>query len=262
MPAGTRRASPRSAEAPQDAAVGQRSAGPGRSAGEGQSAGHGRSADKGRWAGHGRSAAEGRSARKRRAIIDAAAALFLRHGYQGTSMDEIAALAEVSKQTVYKNFPDKEGLFTEIVLGTLDQAGEPFREQIEQLRSTSDLAGDLRDLARQYLATVMQPRVLQLRRLVIGEASRLPALAESYYQRAPERTITVLAECFQHLSGRGLLLAPDPMLAASHFAFLILGRPLDRSLFCGAESGFTPAELTGLADAGTRVFLAAYAPAG
>ena len=66
---------------------------------------------------------------------------------------------------------------------------------------------------------------------------------------------------FGHLSGRGLLDAPDPLLAASHFAFLILGRPLDRSLFCGPESGFTPAELTALADAGTRVFLAAYAPA-
>ena len=226
MPAGTRRASLHSAGAQQAAASGA-----------------------------------GRSARKRRAIIDAAATLFLRHGYQGTSMDEIAALAEVSKQTVYKNFPDKEGLFTEIVLGTLDQAGGPFRAQIEQLRSTSDLPGDLRDLARQYLSTVMQPRVLQLRRLVIGEASRLPALAEAYYQRAPDRTITVLADCFQHLSGRGLLHAPDPLLAASHFAFLILGRPLDRSLFCGPEGGFTAAELTGLADAGTRVFLAAYAPA-
>jgi TetR/AcrR family transcriptional regulator, mexJK operon transcriptional repressor len=203
----------------------------------------------------------GRSARKRRAIIDAASALFLRHGYQGTSMDEIAARAGVSKQTVYKNFPDKEGLFTEIVLGTLDQAGEPFREQVEQLRHTSDLPGDLRDLARQYLGTVIQPRVLQLRRLVIGEAGRLPALAEAYYQRAPGRTIAALAGCFGHLAGRGLLDAPDPLLAASHFAFLILGRPLDRSLFCGPDSGFTQAELIALADAGTRVFLAAYAPA-
>lgn len=250
MAAGTRRARPQGAEARQDTAAPRgRPAGPGRSGGDMQSAGPGRTAG------------EGRSARKRRTIIDAADTLFLRHGYQGTSMDEIAALAGVSKQTVYKNFPDKEGLFTEIVLGTLDRAGEPFREQIERLRSTSDLPGDLRDLARQYLGTVMQPRVLQLRRLVIGEASRLPALAEAYYQRAPERTIAVLADCFGHLSARGLLDTPDPPLAASHFAFLILGRPLDRSLFCRPQSGYPAAELTALADAGTRVFLAAYAPA-
>ena len=48
-----------------------------------------------------------RSARKRRAILDAAATTFLSNGYLGTSMDEIAALAHVSKQTVYKHFADK-----------------------------------------------------------------------------------------------------------------------------------------------------------
>jgi TetR/AcrR family transcriptional regulator, mexJK operon transcriptional repressor len=55
---------------------------------------------------------EGRSARKRRAIMEAATTVFLGKGYLGTSMDEIAALAAVSKQTVYKHFADKEGLFT------------------------------------------------------------------------------------------------------------------------------------------------------
>ena len=46
----------------------------------------------------------GRSARKRRAIMEAATALFLRDGYRNTSMDQIAADAAVSKQTVYKQF--------------------------------------------------------------------------------------------------------------------------------------------------------------
>jgi TetR/AcrR family transcriptional regulator, mexJK operon transcriptional repressor len=51
---------------------------------------------------------EDRSARKRRIVVDAATTLFLRHGYLGTSMDQIAAFAAVSKPTVYKFFPDKE----------------------------------------------------------------------------------------------------------------------------------------------------------
>ncbi|MGH8988543.1 MAG: TetR/AcrR family transcriptional regulator, partial [Acidimicrobiales bacterium] len=41
-----------------------------------------------------------RWSKKHRAIAEAAAALFLRKGYQGTSMDDIAAEAAVSKQTV------------------------------------------------------------------------------------------------------------------------------------------------------------------
>jgi TetR/AcrR family transcriptional regulator, mexJK operon transcriptional repressor len=201
---------------------------------------------------------EGRSARKRRAIMAAARTLFLRNGYQGTSMDEIAALAAVSKQTVYKNFADKEQLFTDIVLNTLDQVGIPLLAEIGKLQGTENLGEDLRDLARGYLASVMQPQVLQLRRLIIGEANRLPGLAHLYYERAPERTLNALAGCFAHLAERGLLRVADPLLAACHFAFLVLGRALDKALFHGEQEIFSAAELREFADAGARVFLSAY----
>src|SRR4030095_5552040 len=56
---------------------------------------------------------EGGSARKRRAIVEAATAVFRGNGYLGASMDEIAALAAVSKQTVYQHFDDQEGLVHE-----------------------------------------------------------------------------------------------------------------------------------------------------
>lgn len=206
------------------------------------------------------SAAEGRSARKRRAIVEAATTLFLHKGYQGTSMDEVATVAAVSKQTVYKNFADKERLFTEIVTGTADRVGGVFRTEIRALRNTDDLAPDLGLLARRYLASVMQPRVLRLRRLVIGEAIRLPDLAHAYYRRAPEQTVAAFADCFGRLAERGLLRVDDPTLAAHHFAFLVLGRPLDRALFCREEDAYTATELDEIADAGVRVFLAAYAP--
>jgi AcrR family transcriptional regulator len=111
----------------------------------------------------GRQEPESRSARKRRAIVEAATALFLRHGYLGTSMDQIALFAAVSKPTVYKFFPDKEQLLTAIVLETLDHAGTPFLDGLARLAGTDQLADDMRQLARRYLATVTQPPVLQLR---------------------------------------------------------------------------------------------------
>lgn len=198
-----------------------------------------------------------RSARKRRAVVEAATALFLQHGYPGTSMDQIAAAAAVSKPTVYRFFADKEQLFTEIVLGTLDRAGEPFRTELAALARTGRLGADLRQLARDYLATVIQPPVLQLRRLVIGASPYLPDVARAYYERAPEQTLHALAGCFAQLAERGLLRVTDPPAAAAHFAFLVLGRALDKSLFCG-DVPFTAAELSAQADAGAAVFLAAY----
>jgi TetR/AcrR family transcriptional repressor of mexJK operon len=207
---------------------------------------------------HGQGGVDDRSTRKRRVIVDAATALFLRNGYQGTTMDQIASSAAVSKPTVYKFFPDKEKLFTEIVLGTLDRAGGPFRAELATLAATDELAGDLPRLARRYLATVMQPPVLQLRRLVIGASHQLPAVALAYYEHAPEQTMRALAECFRRLADRGLLQLGEPLVAASHFAFLVLGRALDKSLFCG-DRPFTDAELAAQADAGAAAFLAVYA---
>jgi TetR/AcrR family transcriptional repressor of mexJK operon len=103
--------------------------------------------------------------------------------------------------------------------------------------------------------------VLQLRRLVIGASPYLPAVAQAYYERAPEQTIEALAGCFGQLAGRGLLRITDPLAAAGHFAFLVLGRALDKSLFCG-DAPFPAAELTAQADAGAATFLAAYGKQG
>jgi TetR/AcrR family transcriptional repressor of mexJK operon len=200
---------------------------------------------------------EDRSTRKRRAVVEAATDLFLQHGYAGTSMDQIAAAAAVSKPTVYKFFADKEQLLAAIVLGTLDRAGAPFLAALTRLAQTSRLERDLPELGRHYLRTVMQPRVLQLRRLVIGASHDLPDVARAYYERAPEQTLRALAGCFGELAARGLLRIESPDTAAAHFAFLVLGRALDKSLFCG-DHPFPAADLTAQANAGVSTFLAAY----
>lgn len=202
--------------------------------------------------------AESRSARKRRVILEAATTVFLRHGYLGTSMDEIASLAAVSKQTVYKHFSDKERLFTDIILGTIDQVAEPLWAELLTLQDAADLEKELGELARRIITIVMQPQLLQLRRLVIGEADRFPELGRTYYERGPGRTVATLASDFEELAERGLLRLGDPLIAADHFIWLIVSIPLNRVMLCGDDEGFTPADLERFADAGVRVFLAAY----
>lgn len=201
---------------------------------------------------------ESRSARKRRAILEAGTTLFLRHGYRGTSMDEIAAIAGVSKQTVYKHFADKESLFSEIVISTVEEVAMPVHDEVLKLQDDGDLEADLRRLARQLLRRVMQPRILQLRRLVIGEAGRFPELGRTFYEQGPERTIAALATVFERLAGRGVLQRGDPMLAATHFNWLVMSIPLNRAMLLGDDEP-PAAELNRYADAGVRAFLATYA---
>ena len=204
----------------------------------------------------------GRSARKRRAIMDAATALFLRDGYRNTSMDQVAADAAVSKQTVYKNFADKEQLFREIVLGVTANSQVIITELTSVLRSNeTDSIADLRtvltDLARRYIDGVLRPNVLALRRLIIAEAERFPDLARTYFEQAPSRGIDVIADALRAYQTRGLLDLGDPRLAAAHFAYLALGIPQDRAQFCPQERP-SPAERDRLAVEAVRVFLAAY----
>jgi AcrR family transcriptional regulator len=196
-----------------------------------------------------------RSARKHAAILDAATTLFLRNGYRGTSMDEIAAAARVSKQTVYKHFADKESLFTEIVVTTVEEIAEPVHREVHALQAGDDLHA----LARQLVRKVMQPRILQLRRLVIGEAGRFPELGRTFYEQGPGRTIAALATVFERLTAEGVLRLDDPQLAAAHFNWLVMSIPLNRAMLLGEDDPPPAEELDRLADAGVRAFLGAYA---
>ncbi|MGE2720186.1 TetR/AcrR family transcriptional regulator [Mycolicibacterium celeriflavum] len=202
----------------------------------------------------------GRSAQKRSSILSAGMALFLGNGYQGTSMDQVAATAEVSKQTVYKHFRDKQELLQAIVDEALDSTVTPFLGRVAALADTSALEADMMALAADYLRAVLQERVVQLRRLVIGEANRMPALAREYYDRAPKRVIAQFAECLARLHDRGLLSVPQPDSAAEHFAFLVVGRCIDQALFCGGPKVLADIDVDAYAAAATRVFLAGYRP--
>jgi TetR/AcrR family transcriptional regulator, mexJK operon transcriptional repressor len=201
---------------------------------------------------------ERRSDRKRKAILKAATTVFIRNGYLGTSMDEIAVLAAVSKQTVYKHFTDKKSLFTEIVISTVNEVSQPVYNEVIGLQDSGDIEADLRDLARRQLAGVMQPRLLQLRRLVIGEADRFPELGRAFYEQGPGRTVNALTTAFERLAERGVLHLDDPHLAAAHFNWLVMSIPLNKAMFLGDDQLPAPAELDRYADAGVRAFLAAY----
>ena len=204
-----------------------------------------------------------RADRKRRAILDAARVLFLQHGYLGTSMDDVAALAKVSKQTVYKHFGDKRRMFVDLLTGDMGGADAAVADLARAVPVTQDLEQDLRAFARGYLAAVMQPHLIRLRRVVIGEAERFPELAAAWYASGPAQAFATFARWFEVLDERGLLRVDDPVLAAQHFNWLVLSIPLNEAMARPVDDSlFAEQDLRRYADEGVRVFLAAYgAPA-
>jgi TetR/AcrR family transcriptional regulator, mexJK operon transcriptional repressor len=105
---------------------------------------------------------------------------------------------------------------------------------------------------------VMRPDLIQLRRMLIGEAARFPGLAHSWWTNGPVRSFELFAGWFTILDERGLLHMPDPLLAAQTFNWLVLSTPLNEAMARGAPTD--TGDLDRYADEAVRVFLAAYQP--
>ena len=72
---------------------------------------------------------ESQAAVTRRRVLDAARDLFVEQGYTTTTVDEIAASAEVSPQTIYKSLGGKTGLLEAIIDEAADGPGGVPTEQ-------------------------------------------------------------------------------------------------------------------------------------
>jgi AcrR family transcriptional regulator len=197
----------------------------------------------------------GRSARRRQAILAAATEVFVRQGYLGATTDQVAAAASVSKQTVYKQFGDKQHLFAEVIGVTTNGVVDRLTRVVAStLGDVRDVRAALGELARGFLAGLLQPEVLRLRRLVVAEADRFPEVGRGF-----DRALVILGEALQGLEERGLLHGlGDPTLAAYQFAGLVMYLPMNQSMFAG--TGVLPPadKLDQIADSAVEVFLARY----
>jgi TetR/AcrR family transcriptional repressor of mexJK operon len=199
----------------------------------------------------------GREARKKAAILDAAREVFLGNGYVGASMDQVAATAAVSKQTVYKHFGDKEALFRAVVTNVIRARDDGITAELLSMGDGSFEEG-LRSFARYFLRGVMQPDVLKLRRLVIGEAGRFPELGRTFYDLGPKRAATQLSLALREADTQDELTLDDSYLAAEHLLSLVLSIPLDQAMLLGDGAPLTESALDRYAEEGVSAFLRSY----
>jgi TetR/AcrR family transcriptional repressor of mexJK operon len=199
--------------------------------------------------------------RKRQAILAAARELFLQGGYLGTSMDEVAARAAVSKQTVYKQYVSKEALFIAVMTAMTSTAGDEVQREIAELGERDDPGKQLLAYAERQLSVVLTPPLMQLRRLVIGEATRFPELGKALHDSGPGRAMAGLTQAMARWNARGLLDSADARAAASHFNWLVMGEPVNRAMLLGDAALPGPAEIRRHSADAVRVFLAAYGKA-
>ena len=195
---------------------------------------------------------------KRRAVLAAAEDAFLCGGFDSVKMDDIAEQSGVAKQTVYAYFGNKESLFRHLVTSMTTEAGDRVLVQLPKINDAGDLAPAIEELLCRQLGVVLTPRLIQLRRLVIGEVRRFPALAQSLAENGPLRAIQALAALLTDLDERGLLMVPDPEVAASQLNWLTMGEPVNNAMLLGDDAIPHQDEMREHVHSAVSIFLAAH----
>ncbi len=149
--------------------------------------------------------------RKRLAILEAAADQFRSQGFEASSMDKIAALAGVSKRTVYNHFPSKDELFAETLVQLFHSSAAilelPYRAEVP-------LRSQLTELMQLKMATLADRNFLDLARVAIAEAVHSPERARAIVARLGEREEGV-SVWIRAAQADGRLKAGDPGFAAA-----------------------------------------------
>lgn len=195
------------------------------------------------------------SAVKRAAILSAARDLFLSDGFDRTSVDAVSARAGVSKRTVYDYFGDKNTLLAAVVGDISDSLVATVQRTLDatlaRVAETGQLEGALVDFSLRIVTDMLgSAEYMTLLKLIRGEGD----LDDPPFKDAPEAAV---AARMAVLAESGLLVAPDPRLAADHLIALTFGVVLNRH---GSTVIPTADErVRHLVTEGVRAFLRAYA---
>lgn len=176
---------------------------------------------------------------RRRAMMEAATAVFLEKGYAAATLDDIIARSGGSRQTLYALFGGKQGLFEGLVAERSANIFEPLPNDELDDRPPEEV---LSALGIRYLEIVTTPEALGTYRLVVTESAMRKEVAELFWRAGPGKLRTLLAGYLARQSERGLLHLDDTELAARHFIGMLLGT-LQMECLLGLRETPEPAEV-------------------
>jgi TetR/AcrR family transcriptional regulator, regulator of autoinduction and epiphytic fitness len=169
----------------------------------------------------------------RRALVDAALATFLEHGFSSTRMSDVATRAGFAKGTIYLHFADKAALFADVLREVMREAraGQPTPRPRPN-ESTGDF---LRRAALPMLRGLQASGRSGVVRLVASEGTRFPELARAYRSVAIEPVLRLVRIIARRAERRGELrsdaLSRMPMLLVAPAVITTLWN----SIFAAAE---------------------------
>jgi AcrR family transcriptional regulator len=166
-------------------------------------------------------------------IIDAANDQFKKAGYASANIGTIAQTAGVSTKTLYRLFPAKADLFSELISAKI---GQYFLGLDEKSLKSMGVRDGLERLLLAYGRLTLSSDTIAITRLVLSESDRFPEIAKVFYEQAITRTSVVMEKWLSLQSERGLITLQDPAMATGMLRGMMVMEP-QRAVMLGQLPG-------------------------
>ena len=199
-------------------------------------------------------AAEIKKGRKFDQVLEGARSIFMRDGFEGASVDDIARAAGVSKATLYSYFPDKRLLFSEVARIECNRQAE---EALEVIGVDAPIEIVLHEAASRIVRFFLSAFGQQVFRICVSESHRFPELGQRFYNSGPALVRERMSQVLTPYVDRGILKIDDMDLAANQFGELCKSDMFVRCL-CGVECNVTEENIERVVNGAVEMFLARY----
>lgn len=142
---------------------------------------------------------------KRADLLNVAASVFAKHGYEKTTLEDIAAAAGLNKATLYYYFKDKEAIFSGAVINELAGLMESLRKE-----SDKQISAELKLLY--YIRHRWRCYEKALNISALADSAR--ELLRSLYQQIQDEEITYLASVLKYGLSQKEFKGVDPSIAS------------------------------------------------
>lgn len=158
----------------------------------------------------------------RNIIIEAANRQFHENGYAAASIAAIAQEAGVSTKTLYRLFPTKADVFSDLIS---DRIARFLLALDVGTLATTDLRQGLERMLTAYGMLTLSDDTITITRLVIGESDRFPEIAASFYEQAIVKTNNLMEDWLRKQADRGALALADPHAACGMLRGMMVMEP-------------------------------------
>jgi len=188
---------------------------------------------------------------RRQEIVALVAPLFLEHGYESVTIDDIVARIGGSKRTLYDRFGGKAGLFEMVIK---DYCAKVHRDLFTGIDKHTSVEKQLIEIGTHFLNLILHPRILEQHRLMVSMGRNFPSVAQMFFQAGPQTAYDLIANWIRQQQAAGKLGEGDANVQAELFLDMLTGKH-QLALLTSSFDSTSPKDIAKTVKAAARLFL-------